>query len=206
MPPLRGGAEGNDKENARTGAECAIIWKNAGRGVEPDRKKEEEEQMDMQMKRKEREVTDRADILSILDKCTVGHMAMVDPEGRPYVLPMNFCWEDRGDVVCIYLHCAKEGRKLDVLRNDPHVCFEVDCGHELVEAKNACAYSFKYESVLGYGKAVTVEDVDEKVHALTLLMKHQTGRDFVMEPKHAAIVEVIRLDLDEIYGKRRVKK
>ena len=158
------------------------------------------------MRRADLEVKDRQEILSILNQCTVGHLALVDPQGQPYLVPMNFGWEDRDGVVRIYLHSAKEGRKLEILAKNPRVCFEADCKHELVVARNACSYSFKYESVMGWGNVRFVEDMEEKLRALTLLMKHQTGKDFVFEPKHTAIVEILCLELDQITGKRRLTK
>ena len=158
------------------------------------------------MRRADREVTDRQEILAILNQCTVGHLALVDPYGEPYLVPMNFGWEDKEGKVQIYLHSAKEGRKLDILAKNPRACFEADCNHELETARNACAYSFKYESVMGWGNVRVVQDVEEKIHGLTLLMTHQTGKDFTFEPKHTAIVEVLCLELDKITGKRRLTK
>ena len=158
------------------------------------------------MRRADLEVKDRQDILSILNHCTVGHLALVDPQGQPYLVPMNYGWEEKDGVVHIYMHSAKEGRKLDILAKNPLVCFEADCNHELLVARNACSYSFKYESVMGWGKVRVVEDMEEKLRGLTLLMKHQTGEDFTFEPKHTAIVEVLCLDLEQLTGKRRLTK
>lgn len=158
------------------------------------------------MRRKDREITDRQEILSILHQCTVGHMAMVDEEGWPYLLPMNYCCEEKDGIVRVYLHCAKQGRKLDILKNNDKVCFEVDTGHEMVEAAQPCAFTFNYQSVIGFGRAAIVADVEEKVEALKLFMRHQTGREYAMDARHSMVVEIIRLDLDRVTGKRRQGK
>ena len=72
------------------------------------------------MRRYEREMADKAELEAVLAKATVVHLAMVD-EGRPYVVPMNFGYADG----CLYLHGAKEGRKMRILRRNPAVCFNL---------------------------------------------------------------------------------
>ena len=149
------------------------------------------------MRRADREVTDVNEIIDIIDHCKVCHIAMMDGEW-PYLLAMNFAYS--------YLHSAKEGKKLDLLRKDDHVCFEMDYDHEMIPAKYACAYNFRYASVVGRGHCEIITDVDEKIKALELLMKHQTGEDFVMEAKHTLAVEVLKITVEEFTGKRRFKK
>ena len=119
---------------------------------------------------------------------------------------MNFAYSYEDGQLIIYLHSAKEGKKLDLLRKDDHVCFEMDYDHEMIPAKYACAYNFRYASVVGRGHCEIITDVDEKIKALELLMKHQTGEDFVMEVKHTLAVEVLKITVEEFTGKRRFKK
>lgn len=127
------------------------------------------------MRRKDREVTDLGAIGCIIGDCKVLRLGMVD-EGRPYVVPMNFGFDLRDGVLELYCHSAPEGRKVEVLRRKPEVCFEMDCGHRLVEAEAACGYGFAYSSVIGEGTVGFIEDHEEKLRALLRIMEHQTGR------------------------------
>ena len=127
------------------------------------------------MRRKDREVTDLGAIGRIIGDCKVLRLGMVD-EGRPYVVPMNFGFDLRDGVLELYCHSAPEGRKVEVLRRNPEVCFEMDCGHRLVEAEAACGYGFAYSSVIGEGTVGFIEDHEEKLRALLRIMEHQTGR------------------------------
>ena len=127
------------------------------------------------MRRKDREVTDLGAIGRIIGDCKVLRLGMVDG-GRPYVVPMNFGFDLRDGVLELYCHSAPEGRKVEVLRRKPEVCFEMDCGHRLVEAEAACGYGFAYSSVIGEGTVGFIEDHEEKLRALLRIMEHQTGR------------------------------
>ena len=143
------------------------------------------------MRRADREVTDVDGMIDIIDHCKVCHIALVDGEW-PYIVAMNFAYSYENGQLVIYLH--------------DHVCFEMDYDHEMIPAKYACAYNFRYASVVGRGHCEIITDVDEKIKALELLMKHQTGEDFVMEVKHTLAVEVLKITVEEFTGKRRFKK
>ena len=113
------------------------------------------------MRRKDREVTSPEAIREIIDACKVFRVAFMG-EDFPYVVPLNFgyTWED-GQLI-FYFHCASEGRKLDLLRKNPRVAFEMDCGHALMESDVPCGYGYRFQSVMGLGLAQEVTDVAEK--------------------------------------------
>lgn len=154
------------------------------------------------MRRRDREVTDRNEIYRILEKSAVLHLGLVE-NGMPYVVPMNygFVWE--GEFPVFYVHGALEGRKLDVIRKNPACCVQLDCDVALIEGKVACQYGCSYYSFMGFGSAAIVEDPEEKMRALTVLMKTQTGKDFEFNEKLVSIVSVIRIDCDSISAKHR---
>ena len=154
--------------------------------------------------KREREVTDMDEIISILDKSKVLHLGLVDGD-TPYVVPMNYGYIMEDGKLTVYLHGAKIGRKLDLIRKNPKVFFEMDCDIVPFEGKTACNYGITYASVMAEGKAVIVddEDVDEKIKGLKVLMKTQTGRDFEINEKMAAIVAVIRIDVSDFTAKKR---
>ena len=104
----------------------------------------------------------------------------------------------------LYLHGAKQGRKLDVMRANPKVFFEMECDLVPFAGDVACRYGLAYRSLMGRGRAVLVDDPQEKVAALVHLMKTQTGEDgFVFDEKLASIVSVIRIDVTDYTAKHR---
>ncbi len=79
------------------------------------------------MTRREREVTDINEIIKILDNAKVLHLGLVDGD-EPYVVPMNYGYIMENGKLTIYLHGAKRGRKIDVMRENPKVFFEAEYG------------------------------------------------------------------------------
>ena len=124
------------------------------------------------MRRTDREVTDREKQMEILHVCKVARIGIQDGKGV-YVVPVNFGLVIETDKLTMYVHGAKEGKKLDLIKENPYVGFEMDCKDELVEGKVACQYSYYYASIIGSGKASVVEDQEEKCKALAAIMKHQ---------------------------------
>lgn len=154
------------------------------------------------MTRREQEVTDINEIIRILNESKIAHIGLVDGD-EPYVVPMNYGYVMNDGKLTIYLHGAKRGRKLDVTRANPKVFFEAECDLVPFEGDVACRYGIAYSSIMGKGKAVFVEDVEEKKLALTAIMKTQTGKDFEFEDKMTTIVSIIRIDVSEYTAKFR---
>ena len=152
--------------------------------------------------RREREVTDPAAILGILDRAKIVHVGMVD-EGEPYIVPMNYGYTMEEGKLVLYLHSAVRGKKLDMIRANPNVFFEMDCDRVPFESRVPCQYGLSYSSVMGRGTARIVEDVEEKKLAMTILMKTQTGKHFSFEDRLVSIVAVIRIDVAEYTAKHR---
>ena len=130
--------------------------------------------------RREREITDINEIRGILDRAKIVRVGMVDG-GKPYVVPMNYGYTLEGEKLTLYLHGAKSGRKLDVLRKAPDVFVEMDTDVTPFEGRTACHYGICYSSLMGEGKAEIIEDAEGKKQALTILMKTQTGKDFTFD-------------------------
>ena len=154
------------------------------------------------MTRRERQVTDMDEIIKILDKSKVVHLGMVDGD-EPYVVPMNYGYTMEDGKLTLYLHGAKRGRKLDLIRANPKVFFEMCCDIVPFEGEVACKYGITYASVMGRGIAEIVEDVEEKKFALSALMKTQTGKDFEFEDKMTTIVSIIKITALEYTAKHR---
>lgn len=154
------------------------------------------------MRRKDREITDREEIRAILGRARVMHLGLYDGE-YPYVVPMHYGFTFEDGELTLYAHCAKEGRKLDLLRRDGRVFVEIDTDEALVAAEKPCAWGAAYACVMARGRASVVEDAEEKAAALALLMKTQTGEDFAITPAMAAAVCVLRIDAREFSAKAR---
>ena len=154
------------------------------------------------MTKRERQITDEGQITAILDAAQVLHLGMA-VDNEPYVVPMNYGYTVEDGHLVLYLHSALRGKKLDMIRANSRVFFELDCDLTPFEGRVACQYGLAYSSVMGRGNARIVEDVEEKKHAMSVLMKTQTGKDFSFEDRLVSIVAVIRIDVEEYTAKHR---
>lgn len=157
------------------------------------------------MRRKDCEVTSLEEMEAILRKSIVCRLALNGEGGFPYILPMNYGFVREGDALRLYFHCAKEGTKLDLMEADPRAAFEVDVTHTLVEAEAACDYTFGYESVVGRGLLRPVEGEEKRAGLLALMAQVAPGKTFEIPDSAVAAVTVLRLDVEEITGKRRAR-
>ncbi len=148
------------------------------------------------MRRSDLEITDVAEMESILARglrCCIG---VVD-DGEPYVVPVCYGYEkDR-----LYFHSADEGKKMDALRKDNRVAFEVDT--DLETAGSGARWTMHYRSVMGKGTAHVVDDSAERAHALELIMQHYVAEgDYHMPEKLPESVAVVRIDVESLTGKQ----
>ena len=153
------------------------------------------------MRRKDREIEDRAELESIISAATVCRLAM-SQDDRPYIVPHCFGYEDGN----LYFHSADEGKKLEVLRVNNLVCFEMDIDHELVRADLPCESEMKYRSVIGFGQASFVNEVEEKRIALDIITRHYSevnaeGTFEYPEQKLARTV-IIKVKIESLTGKK----
>lgn len=155
------------------------------------------------MRRRDRDITDNLEkVVHILDNGRICHFGLVE-DGMPYVLPMNYGYRFEGDKLIVYMHGGKEGRKFDVIRKDGNCCVEFECDAEMFEGQVACQYGYTYSSLIGFGKASIVDEPEEKMQALTLLMKNLTGKDFEFNERLVSIVQVIKVECDYYTAKHR---
>ena len=157
------------------------------------------------MRRKDREVTDFNEIIDIIHRCDVLRLGMVD-NGMPYVIPLNFGFDVTDNQLTLYFHAALEGRKNNILKVNPNVCFEMDCSFELKRDEAACKWSAYFESVVGYATAEQIIDATEKKIAMDNIMQHY---GFPGTPDYGpntfARTVLFKLTVTEIAGKRNTK-
>jgi nitroimidazol reductase NimA-like FMN-containing flavoprotein (pyridoxamine 5'-phosphate oxidase superfamily) len=116
----------------------------------------------------------------------------------PYIVPVCFGHADG----CIYFHCAAEGKKIDIIRENNNVCFEVEVDVELVPGDSACRYTMKFKSVIGFGKAHIVEDPGEKKKGLDIIMEHYSGSSHHEYAEQGfRLATIVRIDIDTMTGK-----
>ncbi|MDR0813219.1 MAG: pyridoxamine 5'-phosphate oxidase family protein [Oscillospiraceae bacterium] len=154
------------------------------------------------MRRTDREVTELSDILSIIEKSSVCRLALCDGE-FPYVVPLNFGYEYSGGELSLYFHCAKEGKKLDLIARNPNAAFCIDNPGRVQGDNGACEFTMSYESVLGSGNVEMLTQNTDKLHALAVIMKqYAPGREFSFPEAAVEAVTCLRLRTAEFSGKR----
>lgn len=149
------------------------------------------------MRRHEREIRDPAEIEDILKRARSCRLALAGEEG-PYVVPLSYGYRDR----TFYIHSAPAGRKIDMIRRDPRVCIQVGVDADVVEAEKACGWSSRYRSVIGFGRAVIVEDPHEKRAGLDILMSHYGEGPFDYDDASVGAMVILRVDIDTMTGKK----
>ncbi len=152
------------------------------------------------MRRKDREVTEISELIQIIDKCKVCRIAMQDKDGL-YIVPMNFGYTFENNQLVLYFHTANNGRKIDALKENNDVCFEMDCEHSLITADIPCKYGYSFKSIIGNGKAVFANDVKEKKSALFEIMKHQTEQEFSFDDGMVNRASVFKIIVHNYSGK-----
>ena len=148
------------------------------------------------MRKSEQEITDRSRIDEIIRKCQVCRLGLTDTDG-PYIVPMCFGY----DGTHFYFHCAPEGRKLDVIRRNGNVCFELDIVQSIVAAEKSCGWSIRYQSVMGTGHAYFVDDIEEKRKALTAIMAQYSDASHTFPGSSVQETTILRVRIESITGK-----
>ncbi len=151
------------------------------------------------MRRKDREINDFDEMIKIIRKCDSCVIALND-DGFPYVVPLNFGLDIEGDQVYLYFHCAMEGKKLDLIRKDNRVTFEMDCEHNFILYEERMSCTMGYASVIGHGTMEFVSNED-KLKSLKILMRQYHAEDFQFNEKMANVTTVLRLKVSDMIGK-----
>lgn len=150
------------------------------------------------MRRADKEIMQKNIINKIISEAEVCRIGLSNGN-KPYIIPMNFGYKDD----CVYLHSAREGMKLDIMKANENVCFEVESQVQLVKDEKPCNWGAKYYSVIGFGKATIIDDPDEKRKALDLIMEKYSGKTSHEYSKESiSKIVVIKVTLHDVYGKK----
>ncbi len=148
------------------------------------------------MRLSEREITDQAVIEDIIRSSLVCRLGL-SYENRPYIVPLCFGYQDRA----LYFHGAKGGKKIDLIRKNPYVCFEFDLNSGIEEAEKACKWGMSYQRVIGSGQATLVNHPEEKKEALKIIMEQYSDREFSFPDHFIEKTGIIKVIIAEMTGK-----
>lgn len=150
------------------------------------------------MRRKDRAVDLKEDIERIIEKAEVLRIAFSTNQ-QPYIVPVNFGYHENA----FYFHCAKVGKKLDLIKTNPKVAFELEGHVELIKGDVPCKFTMAYESVLGSGTASIIDNNQEKIAGLNYIMKQYS--DQIVLKYNKDLVErivIVKIDVNEMTGKK----
>jgi len=151
------------------------------------------------MRRKDKEVSELAQIEAIINGANICRLGLCD-DGKVYIVPMSFGYANRK----LYFHSAKEGKKIEILKLNPNVGFEIDIDLGLVSHKVACDWSNKFKSVIGSGRVSFVEDSNQKITALNIIMQNYSAAEFKFPKGSVSSTLVFMIDIEEMTGKQSV--
>jgi len=143
------------------------------------------------------EITDINEIEEIIKKAVCCRLGLVDGD-KPYIVPLSFGYQRN----TLYFHGALEGRKVELIKKNNQVCFEIDSNVEVVKDEEPCHWTMKYKSVIGTGRAFIVKNDEEKSHGLRLIVRHYTGGQFTFPESELGSVLVVRVNIESLSGRQ----
>lgn len=149
------------------------------------------------MRRKERQITDIAEISNILKSGKVMNLALAD-NNVPFTVPVFYAY----DGIAVYFHSALAGTKIEMMKKNSLVCFSVSVDNGCVESDKACDFEARHRTVIGLGHAVFIEDEAEKIKALDMIVALFTDKKFEYPKNNLGGTAVIRIDIESIKGKK----
>lgn len=159
------------------------------------------------MIRKDREITDKKAILEIIRRCHICHLAFNDIEdGFPYIVPLNFGIMTDENRVWLVFHCARRGKKLDLLNKDNRVAFAMECDVALVYNPAHGHNTDIFKSVTGRGLAHIVKDEADKIEMLQALVDRYHDNKLTVTAKDASHCTIFCVEVTEMWGKEKKVK
>jgi uncharacterized protein len=149
------------------------------------------------MRRKDREITERAEIDKILASTNVMHLALADGD-VPFLVPVFYAY----DGASMYFHSANAGTKIEILKRNPKVCFEVSIDHGVIESEQACDFEARHRTVIGFGRASFIDEEAEKIQVLDRIVARFTSKQFEYPKTNLHYTSVVRIAIDSIKGKK----
>jgi hypothetical protein len=133
----------------------------------------------------------------IIKKALVCRLAVCE-DSNPYIIPVCFGYKNG----FLYIHSAPEGKKIEILKKNKKVCFEIDIIEDIVSSDLACEWDIKYESVIGFGEAFFIENLEEKKEALKCIFKHYSKSSPVISEDEIRKVTIIGIKIKNMTCKK----
>ena len=155
------------------------------------------------------EIKSKEKIIEFLSSESTGRIASMDADGFPQIIPMNFVFIN--DV--LYMHSHIRGEKLENIKRNDKVGFEVDRNLEFLpsyffDPTDASLADTLYISVVMKGICQIIENNEEKTLALNALMKkyQPEGGYEPMNPEMEVLneVAVIKVTPQTMRGKYKI--
>jgi len=154
------------------------------------------------MRRNEKKIKLIENLEKIIEEAQVLRVAM-STNDIPYIVPLNFGYKNN----VFYFHCAKEGKKIDIIKKNNNVAFEIDIDDELIKNEIACKFTMDYRSIIGSGIATIIKNNQEKIEGLNIIMKHYSGmKEFKYSEKAIDMIFVVKIEVLEMVGKQSPKE
>lgn len=153
------------------------------------------------MHRKEREITDRDELVRILNNGRYAVISMCR-ENEPYVVALSYGYVSSENV--LYSHCSLKGLKLEFIEANSNVCAMVI--EDLEYKPGECSH--EYKSVVMWGKMSIIKDPVQKKHGLDIILNHLEENPGLIKDKHLnnelvfEKLAVLKLEITEMTGKR----
>ena len=156
--------------------------------------------MNDKIRRKDREITDKKIIEEFISTQNIIRIGFYDKfNDEVYIVPVNYGYEIENGQYIFYMHGGKGGRKYLLSKDEPKVGFEIDGNYKVLEAKDACNFSAKYQSIIGNGKIKLLDNFEEKKKGLDIIMKHTTGKSgFEYKERMIENVAVYKLNVSKL--------
>ncbi|MCM1320549.1 MAG: pyridoxamine 5'-phosphate oxidase family protein [Bacteroides sp.] len=153
------------------------------------------------MNRKDREITDPAEIIDLLNRCDTLRLGLINGD-FPYIVPVSFGLDVQNEKIAVYFHCAKKGLKVDCINKNQNVCIEGDIFYKVEHVK--MGITARYESVVGFGTVCESSD-EEKMYGLTKILEHYNQLDYPLDNcKGLPFAAVYKIELHSLTGKRNL--
>ena len=149
------------------------------------------------MRKKEKEIIDIKEIEAIIHEATHCHIGLADGD-EPYVVAMNYGYVNK----VLYIHCAAEGRKLDLIRKNNKVCAAFETDVQIIPSGESCKNTEKYRSVIVVGRAYFVSSEQEKIEGLIAINKHYKQTQTTFPEDVLKKTTVIRVEFEKLTGKK----
>jgi len=153
------------------------------------------------MRRSDREIESREEMDKIIRGSHVCRIALA-MDNMPYIVPVSFGYDGES----IFIHTAKEGKKINIIKYNNNLCFEFERNVKLFsDPDNACKWTFSYESVIGFGKIYELELLEQRENGLNKIMSQYSGKEWVFGEDKLKNIRVWKIEIKSIAGKRSIK-